>query len=91
MCGNTENPFFIVKMKEPPNPFSRIEANKLEREQSFDDKIKQLLLHKDHAERWTSADQARMEERRATRDELHYQLNLARQHLQTMKEVANTR
>ena len=78
-------------MKEPPNPFSRIEANKLEREQSFDDKIKQQLLHKGDAERWTSADQARMEERRSTRDELHYQLNLARQHLQTMKEVANTR
>jgi hypothetical protein len=90
MCGNTENPFFIVKMKEPPNPFSRIEANKLEREQSFDDKIKQLL-HNDDAESCSTADQARMEERRATRDELHYQLNLARQHLQTMKEVANTR
>jgi hypothetical protein len=30
-CGSTENPFFIIKLRETPNPFSRVESNKLDK------------------------------------------------------------
>jgi len=81
MCGSTANPFFVVRLREPPNPFSRQASELEDKERELDENI-------------VSGGQFNVKKASARRqqcDVLERQLIASKNHLEIMKEVSATR
>merc|ERR1711865_945152 len=80
MCGSTMNPYFVVRLREPPNPYGRNAQDNEEKERELDDAMQNHDFNVQEAK-----------ERVANCERLKAQLVTSKHHLEMMKVVAATR